>query len=115
MHNLNLGYSEIVTKNNLISTIDTWGPEYRVAISVIVHSAGSEWSNILRFTNTGSDCCNIGDRLLAIFYNSGGFFHISSDVGENGNYVFDYNIELNKEYHIEIVQERTDGKVRKYR
>ena len=81
----------------------------------MVHSAGSGWYSILRFTTTGSDCCNIGDRVPAIFYNSGGFLHIKTAVGENGNYGFDYNIELNKEYHIEIVQERTDGKVRKYK
>ena len=34
-----LGYSGIVTKNNQISTIDNWGPEYTVAVDIIVHSA----------------------------------------------------------------------------
>ena len=86
-----------------------------MVVSTIVHSAGSGWQSILRFTSTGSDCCNIGDRVPAIFYNSDGYFGISSPVGEKGNYAINYRTELNKEYHIEIVQERTDGKVRKYR
>lgn len=105
------GYSGTVTKNNLISTIDTWGPEYRVAISIIVRSAAPGWSTILRFTSTNDNCCNIGDRIPAIFYNSDGFLQISSAVSGNGDYSDRPNIDLNKWYHIEITQEKKNGKI----
>ena len=113
---VNLGYSGTVTKNNLISTIDTWGREYRVAISIIVHSAGSEWSSILRFTNTDSNCCNIGDRIPAIFYNSGNggansYLHITNAVNGNANYYFNHYIDLRKWYHIELAQTKINGTV----
>ena len=99
----------------MIATIPKLGPEYRVAISVTVHSAGIGWFSILHFTSTGDDCCNIGDRVPAILYNSDGFLQINSAVGDNGDEYITYNIELNVEYEIEIVQRRTNGKVRKNR
>ena len=108
-----LGYSGTVRKNDQIATIANWGPEYRVKVEVIVHSAHSGWSNILHFTSTGSNCCNIGDRVPAIFLRpGGGSLHITNAVGDNGNYWFDHNIEMGKSYEIEIVQEKTNGKVR---
>ena len=110
-----LGYSGTVTKNNQIATIANFGPEYRVKVKVIVLSARSEWSNILRFTSTDSNCCNIGDRVPAIFLRpSGRALAFTNAVGANGNYYFYHNIEMGKLYDIEIVQENTNGKVREY-
>ena len=110
-----LGYSGTVRKNDQIATIANWGPEYRVKVEVIVHSAHSGWSNILHFTSTGSNCCNIGDRVPAIFLRpGGGALTITNAVGANGNYHFDYNIEIGKSYYIEMVQENTNGKVGEY-
>ena len=40
-----LGYSGTVTIKTEIATIANWGPEYRVAVDIMVHSAGSDWSN----------------------------------------------------------------------
>ena len=111
-----LGYSGNVTKNTLIGTFANWGPEYRVAVDIMVHSAGTVneygYSNILHFTSSGSDCCNIGDRVPIIFYQKSGLFVIASGVNENGNYQVNYNMNLNKWYHIEIVQAKKNGKVR---
>ena len=111
-----LGYSGIVTQNNQISSIDTWGPQYTVVVDIIVHSAveGPDgWSNIIHFT-TGDECCNIGERIPAIYYNSGGYLRISSAVSGNGNFEVDYSIDLNKWYHIEIAQTWRNGKVREF-
>ena len=80
----------------------------------MVNSAGSGWSSILRFTSTNNNCCNIGDRIPAIFYNSEGFLSISSAVNEDGDYYLRYYIDLEKWYHIEIVQKTENGKVREY-
>ena len=52
-----------------------------------------------------------GDRTPAIFYNKGGFLHFSNAVSGTNHFNFDYNIELNKLYHIEIAQEDKGGKV----
>ena len=107
-----LGYSGSVTTNNQIATIANFGPEYKVVLDIMVHSnASSVWSSILRFTSTDSDCCNIGDRIPAIFYNSDGYLLIDSAVNEKGNKGVTYDIDLEKWYHIEIVQETENGQV----
>ena len=114
-----LGYSGSVRKNDQIATIANWGPEYRVAVDIMVHSAGSTgvygYSNILHFTAGADDWLSkLGERVPAIYYhrNPESVFHICSTVGTNGNSCFNYDIEFNKEYHIEIVQANKNGKVR---
>ena len=114
-----LGYSGNVTRNTLIGTLANWGPEYRVAVDIMVHSAGStakyEWSNILHFTAGADDWgSKLGERVPLIHYHRKpeSVFHICSTVGTNGNSCFNYDIEFNKEYHIEIVQANKNGKVR---
>ena len=110
------GYSGNVIRNNLLSTIDTFGPEYRVAVDIKVHSgvgAVSGWSHIIRFTSTSSNCCNVGDRVPGIFYHSSGKLQVDNAVNGNGHYFIEYDIDLEKWYHVEIVQAQRDGKVRK--
>ena len=100
------GYSGTVKPNNLLSTLETWGPEYTVVVDIIVHSAGtepnSEWLSILRFANGHGDIDDSGQRVPAILYNINGFLQIS-----NGDYYVTPTIDLNKCYHIEIKMERS--------
>ena len=84
--------SAVITpkKNNLLATIPTWGPTYKVSMELKVNSfdgpkfslnqaePGSEMAEILRFTTTENDCCGIGDSIPAIFANKRGFIRISS-------------------------------------
>ena len=106
-----LGFA--VAKNDQIATIANWGPEYRVAVDINVQSSSSdEWGSIIRFTATGENCCNHGDRVPAIFYRSDQGMHISSSVNNEGNFKSDYDINFGQWYHIEIVQENNNGKVR---
>ena len=87
-----------------------------MVLDIIVHSFGSGWSNILRFTSTDVDCCNIGHRVPAIFYNSDGYLHITNAIHQNGNKAIDYDIDLEKWYRIVLAQwkDYNDGRVREY-
>ena len=104
-----------VKKNNQIGTIASWGPTFRVAVDIIVHSAGSGWTSILRFTSTSHNWKQMGDRIPAIFHNGNlngkGYLRIVSAVDKNANYPVDYKIDLKKWYHIEIAQTKMNGKV----
>ena len=71
------------------------------------------WSTIIRFT-TGGDCCNIGDRVPAIFYNNDGFLLISSAVSGDGNLYVEAPVDFGKLYHIEIFQRQKNGQVREF-
>ena len=104
---------ETVTRNKKIATIPNWGPEYRLTVSIMVNSAGVGWQNILHFMSTKGDSFNIGDRIPAILYENGRLL-IRNAVSDNGNYGTNYDIDLEKWYHIEIVQAKRNGKVRKH-
>ena len=81
----------------------------------MVHSAVHGYSSILHFTSTGSDCCNVENRVPAVYYHSDGRLLIASAVNEKGNqHISFHNINLEKWYHIEIVQAIENGKVREY-
>ena len=53
--------------------ISLLGSEWAVSFDVFVNSfyvpnlARGKYAEVLRFTNTANDCCNEGDRILAVF------------------------------------------------
>ena len=114
MYFLFQGLSGKVKKNNLLQTIDSWGPFFKVTFDLMVHSKPSSyWSSILAFkgNNGSSDFDKYGDRAPAIFYNQLGKLHFVNAVNGNKRYVFDRPIDLGKWYKIEMEQVSLNGKV----
>ena len=105
-----------IQRNNLLATIDNWGPYFRVSFDLKIHSkVNSVWSSILAFKGNGGsdDLKKYGDRAPAIFYNNkDGYLHFINAVSGNRNYGFNYNIDVGNWYHIEIIQKlNNDGQV----
>ena len=102
-----------VMKNNQIGTIASWGPTFRVAVDIFIHSYGPYgWQNILRFTNTNHKINQMGDTIPAIFYHSRySFLTIASPVDIDANKAPAFTIDKEKWYHIEIAQTKWDGEV----
>ena len=69
------------------------------------------WTELLRFTATEKNCCSAGDRIPAIFVHSNGYIHVTSQVGTNGNFYQDVNIQLKTWIKVDIRQYPEDGKV----
>ena len=89
-----------------------------ISFDLIIYSkVESEYSSVLAFRGNGAktDASKYGDRAPAIFYNNkAGFLHFTNAVSGNANFYFNYDIELNRLYHIEIVQAaEEDGQVGK--
>ena len=102
-------------KNNLLETIDSWGPLFKVTFDLIIHSkVSSEWSSILALKGNGglTNMETYGDRVPALFYHKSGVIVFYSAVNGNINYVFSKTIDLNRWYSIEIEQVMIGGKVR---
>ena len=77
-----------ITKNNLLAVIPEWGPNYKITFELNVESfanGGNLWGNIFRFTATDVDCCNVGDRIPALFTNSGDFLYLCTNIDDNGD------------------------------
>ena len=117
--NNQIGTIAKLKKNNQIGTIAKWGPTFRVAFDFIVHSNKvTGWSTIIRFINLTEAAypIRIGDRIPAVFYNSGNggansYLHITNAVNGNANYYFNHYIDLRKWYHIELAQTKINGTV----
>ena len=84
----------------------------------MIHSkVESLWSSLLTFrvNEEANDISKYQGRgAPAIFYNKAGYLYfktISSNAFNWKNLNFKYDIELDKLYHIDIVQEEKDGKV----
>ena len=106
----------IIQKKHQLAIIEEWGPLFKISFDLIINSdIGSDWSSVLAFRGNGAvdDWSQYGDRAPAIFYYKTGYLHFTNAVNGNGNYHFNYEIELNKLYHIEIAQEEKNEKVGK--
>ena len=65
---------------NLIDTLSTWGPEYKVSLELKVNSfptPAEGWAEVLRFTD--SDTLDI--RVPAMFINTAGYVEITPSIG----------------------------------
>ena len=105
---------ELVTKNNLVATLPRWGEYFDVSLKIWVDSFSvtkNSWSELLRFTATEGNCCSAGDRIPAIFVNSAGYIHVTSQVGGNGNFYKNINIKLKTWIKVGIKQYLENGKV----
>ena len=100
-----------------ISPITTWGPSFTVSLDVKVHSftppnlKHGAWAELLRLTTTDNDCCRIGDRAPAIFTHKDGYLHITTQIGNNGNRVWDITIQEKRWYSLELSQYKLHDKV----
>ena len=105
---------ELVTKDNLVETLPSWGKYFEVSLKIWVESFSGNndgWSELLRFTATENDWGSAGDRIPAIFVNSAGYIHLTSQVGTNGNFYRNADIKLKTWIKVEIKQYPKNGKV----
>ena len=66
----------------------SFGPEYKIEISIKIRSWGNVWQNIFRFTGKDGDCCEIGSRSPALFiHGPSDTVYLISNIGSNGNKV----------------------------
>ena len=109
----------VITKNNLLAVIPEWGPNYKITFELNVESFandGNLWGNIFRFTATDVDCCNVGDRIPALFTNSGDFLYLCTNIDDNGDKCVLSPVgvvETNTWYFIEYEQKFVEYQVRR--
>ena len=116
--------AELVVSHNLMNTLPTWGPAYKVSLDIFINSfdgpnlaEGGWWAEILRFTNTTNNCgdpgdCNPGDRILAVYTNKDGYIRLNNQIGDrSGYYIDDINLDEKTWYNLEITQLSENSKV----
>ena len=106
-----------VTKNNLVETLPSWGKFFEISLKIWVESFSGNndgWSELLRFTATENNWGSPGDRIPAIFLNSDGYIHFTSQVGKNGNFYENAYVKPKSWIKVEIKQYPKNGKVINY-
>ena len=91
-----------------------------------------EYFDVLHFTSTGNDCCNLGDRVPAVLayhdrdqmqigkciwslwlgiQNFNSVLALASDIGNKANMMWYADVEFDTWYHLEIAQQRENNGV----
>ena len=89
--------------NQLPEILRNWGHQYTVEFQITVRNNPPSWMSVFHLT-IGNSNGAFGDRIPALYMNPNGYFHFTSAVSEEVNHEFDYYYELNKAYHIKIIQ-----------
>ena len=104
-----------VTKDNLLATIPSWGPNYKASLQIWIESFSGTpvggYFDLLRFTNTNNNYGNPGDRIPALFVNKAGYIYASSQVGSNPDNSIIFDIKARTWTNVEIKQYLKSGKV----
>ena len=97
-----------LSKGDLVWSTQNWSDEFKVEFDVIVKKElPVSWTSLFHLT-TGEDN-GVGCRIPAVFLNSAKFFYTCYQVNGNNDYCKNYNYELNKDYHFEISQHKSNG------
>eukprot|EP01051_Picozoa_sp_SAG22_P000970 SAG22_NODE_33_length_27588_cov_104.174652_1_plen_1765_part_00 len=56
-----------VERSELLATVDLPSP-FTVSVEITATGTIPQWGNIIHFTTTGNDCCEDGDRVLALYF-----------------------------------------------
>ena len=106
--------------SNLVGTIPTWGPAFKVEFSLYINSFdGPNLKNgmlaeLLRFTSRDSNCCAIGDRIPAIFTDKRRFIQVATHIGTGtgaGNKWKNVNLNVKTWYRVVVQQVFSNNKV----
>ena len=100
--------------SNLVGTIPTWGPAFRVEFALYINSfdgpnlKNGKFAELIRFSSRDGNCCAVGNRIPAIFTDRGGFLQVATQIGTNGNKW--KNVKLNEKiwYSLELIQSNND-------
>ena len=105
----------IVTGDNLLETLPRWDYSFEISFQLWIeeYAGGNQYgfSELLRFTATEKHCCSSGDRIPAIFANKNGYIHVTSQVGENGNFNRNFRIPVKTWVKFVLKQYRENGQV----
>ena len=106
---------ELITKDNLVATLPSWGDQFDVSLELWIESFtpsnSNGWTELLRFTATNKDMGSAGHRIPAIFAHKDGYIHVVSQIGTNAHATKNFNIKTKTWTKVEIKQYQENGKV----
>jgi len=94
--------------DNLVKVFQDWKPSFFIKFDLKIESfkpqKGGSWGSVIHFTSTDNMCCNVGDRVPALFTHSDGYLHHCMAINDNGNKYYNEFVDQGKWYTIEYNQ-----------
>ena len=102
-----------VVSNNLLGTIPSWGPTFRVTFDLYINSfvEGNQhgFSELLRFTATDNNFWSLGDAVPVVLTTQTGI-HIVTQIGSNNHWAYQTKLTEKRWYHVELLQHSHNNK-----
>ena len=104
------GNSTLIKENTLLTTLPFLGQEFEISLDVLISSftvPNMEWgyhAEILRLTTTTNNCCDKGDRIVALFTRKDNTILTIANIGENFNHYNHHHLEVDKWIHVKARQ-----------
>ena len=118
--------AELVVSHNLLNTLPTWGPAFKVSMDIFINSFDGQnlkhgvYAEVLRFTNLtdaknteNDDYLDLGSRIPVAFTHKNGYIVVPSQIGDDNERYIGGNIYLEEKtwYKLEITQLPENSKV----
>ena len=97
------------TENKRLTKLPVLGPQFSLEFSIKVSSyPSSGLANIFHFTSTGAECCQVGDRVPAIFLDNRGRLSVAFPLHGDGEEILKIRKTLYKRrwYKVKIMQDK---------
>ena len=113
-------FTDPVVSDKLVASLPTWGPAFQISLDLYIKSyenidADADWAEILFVTSTMNQCCNIGDRIPALFAHKDGYIKTSTQIGNEGSKSFEHApLDVTTWYAVELLQHLEEDKVTIY-
>ena len=107
----------MIGQNNLLSTLPTWGPSFRISLDLYINSfhgpnlKNGKFAELLRFTSRDGNCCAVGDRIPAVFTDKRGFIQVATQIGTQGNKWRNVKLSQKTWHRLDILQYTWNNKV----
>jgi len=99
-----------ISSGSIIQTFDELSAFYTLKTKVKVNRYTRNYASLWHFT-TGPNCCGMGSRIPGIFIwpDPHNRFQISFQMENDGDYIYQWNFELNTWYEIELSQTKEEN------
>merc|ERR1712126_59886 len=99
-----------------LAILPVWGPSWEIRFDIKFHSISADkWYNVFRFAGIDGSCCQIGQRIPALWTMKGTTdrLHLVTNIDSDGNCCHEFINEMgtfdcNKWYHF-VVSQRKEG------
>lgn len=107
------GQSVPVRRNQLLTVLKEWGPEYEIKLDLKINSWIGKWGSILRFTADPAEgnCCQVGQRIPGLWTQQGSSdtLHLVTNINGHGSHWIGLGGFQTRLWYSFVISQREEG------